>query len=58
MTVRVESETSEQRVELCDHEGTTEPLDGSATISCCTECAKTWPTRFGAGAPTVRVVVK
>ena len=29
MTWHVESETDEQRVETCDHDGTTELLDGS-----------------------------
>ena len=46
------------KMERCDHEGTTEPLGGSAAISFCTECGKTWPSRFGAGAPTVRVIAK
>jgi hypothetical protein len=55
--VTVEWETDEQRQERCDHEGTTEPLGGGA-ISVCTECGKTWPARFGAGAATVRVVSK
>jgi hypothetical protein len=44
--------------ERCDHDGTTEPLNGVATISTCSECGKTWPTRFGAGARTVRIVSK
>lgn len=58
MTVRVDSETTTQRVERCDQEGTTEALDGSSAISFCTECGKTWPSRMSAGALTVRVVVK
>jgi hypothetical protein len=58
MTWLVESETAEQRVESCDHEGTTEALNGSASISVCTECGKTWPTAFRVGAPTVRVIEK
>jgi len=53
-----ESETDGQPVESCDHDGTTEPLNGSTAISVCTECAKIWPARFGAGAPTVRIVEK
>jgi hypothetical protein len=57
VTVRVEWETDEQRLERCEYEGTTEPLGGEA-ISVCTACGKTWPTRFGAGAPTVRIVAK
>jgi hypothetical protein len=56
--VRVDWETDEQRMERCDHEGTTEPLSGSEAVSVCTACGKTWPTRFGAGAATVRVVTK
>jgi len=58
VTIHIESETDEQRVERCDHEGTTEPLDGFVSISTCTACGKTWPVRFGAGAATVRVVTK
>ena len=58
MTVTVEWETATQRMERCDHEGATEPLDGSKAISVCTECGKTWPSRFGAGAATVRIVEK
>jgi hypothetical protein len=54
----VESETDGQRMESCDHDGTTEPLNGSTAISVCTDCERTWPTRFGAGAPTVRIVPK
>jgi hypothetical protein len=53
----VESETDGQRIERCDHDGTTERLGGPAILSC-TECGKTWPARFGAGAPTVRIVAK
>jgi hypothetical protein len=45
-------------MERCDHEGTTEPLEGMAAISVCTVRERTWPTRFGAGAPTVRIVEK
>jgi len=58
VTWHVESETDEQRVETCDHKGTSGPLDGAATISACSACGKTWPTSFGAGAPTVRIVSK
>jgi hypothetical protein len=57
MAVTVEWESDEQRMERCDHEGTTEPLAGGA-VSVCVECGKTWPARFGAGAPTVRIVSK
>jgi hypothetical protein len=55
---KLESETGTQRIERCEHEGTTEPLNGLASVSTCTACGKTWPTRFGAGAATVRVVPK
>jgi hypothetical protein len=58
VTVHVEWETAEQRMERCDHEGTTEPLSGLGSISSCSVCGKTWPARFGAGAPTVRIVSK
>jgi hypothetical protein len=58
MTVTVESETDAQRVERCDREGTTEALNGLASIATCTACGKTWPARFGIGSPTVRVVPK
>jgi hypothetical protein len=43
-------------MERCDHEGTTEPLGGLRSVSRCSECNKTWPTNFGAGAPTFRIV--
>lgn len=58
MTVRVEWELGAERMERCDHEGTTVPLDGDAAISHCTECGKTWPAKFGAGAATMRIVAK
>jgi len=58
VTIKIEWETDEQRIERCDHDGTTEPLNGLASISRCSVCEKTWPTRFGAGAPTVRIVSK
>jgi hypothetical protein len=58
VTIHVERETDEQRVERCDHDGTTQPLNGLASISNCTACGKTWPTRFGRGAATARVVSK
>jgi hypothetical protein len=45
-------------MEWCDHEGTTEPLGGLTSVSTCTACGATWPTRFGAGAETVRIVAK
>jgi hypothetical protein len=51
-------ETEAERMESCDHESTTEPLEDSAAISICTECGKTWPTKFGPGVATVRVVAK
>jgi hypothetical protein len=56
MTVTVEWQKDGQRMERCDHDGTTEPLNGLASISSCTACGKTWPARFGAGAATVRIV--
>ena len=52
MAVTVEWESDEQRMERCDHEGTTEPLGEVTSISRCTECGKTWPTRLGKGAAT------
>jgi hypothetical protein len=58
MTIHIQRETDEQRIERCDHEGTTEPLNGLDSVSTCTACGKTWPTRFGAGAATVRIVSK
>jgi hypothetical protein len=58
MTIQIEWETDDARMERCDHEGTTEPLDGSDSISHCAQCGKTWPTKFGAGAETVRIVQK
>ena len=58
MTLTVIWETEAERMESCDHAGTTEALDGDAAISTCAECGKTWPAKFGAGAATVRVVLK
>jgi hypothetical protein len=58
ITVTVEWENEAGRLERCDHEGTTEPLDGATDISFCTECHKTWPTKLGAGVATMRVVSK
>ena len=58
MTIHIERETDDERIERCDREGTTEPLNGLTTISVCTACGQTWPPRFGVGAPTVRVVQK
>ena len=54
VTIHVESETDEQRLERCDHEGTTEPLNALRSILTCTACGKTWTSRFGAGAATER----
>ena len=54
----VEWETDEQRMERCDHEGTSEPLQDAPSVTACSACGKTWPTRFGTGAPTVRRVSK
>ena len=47
MTIHVERETDTERVERCDHKGTTEPLAGMSTVSVRTECGTTWPTRSG-----------
>jgi hypothetical protein len=58
MTIQIEWETDDERMERCDHEGTTEPLDGSESISHCAACGKMWPTKFGTGADTVRIVSK
>ncbi len=38
--------------------GTSQSLKDATSISTCTACGKTWPSRFGAGAATVRVVSK
>jgi hypothetical protein len=56
VTVEVEWHKGALRMERCDHEGTTEPLGGLRSVSRCTECNKTWPSSFGAGAPTLRIV--
>jgi len=56
LTIHIERETDTNRIERWDHEGTTEPLNGLTTVPVCTECGKTCPTRFGAGAPTTRIV--
>ena len=58
MTVHIERETDTERIERCDHEGTSEPLAGLSSVSVCSACGVTWPTRFGAGAETVRIVPK
>jgi hypothetical protein len=58
VTVRVEWEAGERRMERCDHEGTSEPAEGMRSISACLVCGKTWPARLGAGARTVRIVSK
>lgn len=56
MTINVDRETDTQRIGRCDHDGTTELLDGLTPISHCAACGKTWPSRFGAGAPTMCIV--
>jgi hypothetical protein len=58
MTLTAIWETEAERMESCDHAGTTEPLEDSEAISTCTECRKTWPPKFGAGAATLRIVAK
>jgi hypothetical protein len=58
LTIHIERETETERIERCDRDGTTEPLNGLASVSVCSACGKTWPTRFGAGAETVRIVSK
>jgi hypothetical protein len=55
LTIHIESETDIDRIERCDHDGTTEPLGGLASASVCTECGR---TRFGGSAATVRIVPK
>jgi hypothetical protein len=55
---KLESETGAQWIERCDSDGTTEPLNGLASVSTCTACGTTWPTRFGVGAATVRILAK
>ena len=57
MALTVIWETEAERMESCDHAGTTEAL-GSEAISHYSECGKSWPAKFGAGAATVRVVAK
>jgi hypothetical protein len=54
--IRIEREDATARVEVCDQEGTTGRLNGLKAISHCTACRKTCPARFGAGAPTVKIV--
>ena len=54
--MHIESTSDGQRVERCDHEGTTGPLNGLASVSVCSACRKTWPSRFRAGAPTVWIL--
>jgi hypothetical protein len=56
VTVHFDWETPEQRMEYCDHEGTSEPLADAPSITACSERGKTWRTRFGVGAPTIRIV--
>jgi hypothetical protein len=60
VTLKVEWETDDQRMERCDHDGTTEPLNGLVSVMTCTECGQTWPARLGArlgvGAATVQLV--
>jgi hypothetical protein len=58
VAIEIEWESDAQRMERCDHEGTTELLSGMASISHCTACGKNWAARFGAGAPTVPIVAK
>ena len=58
MTVHIEWETAEERMERCDHDGTSAPLEDAPSVTACSACGKTWPTRFGAGAATVRLVSK
>jgi len=58
MTVQVIREEEAARLEVCDHEGTTKPLDGDEGISKCSACGHIWPARFGAAAPLTRIVEK
>ena len=58
MTIHIERETSTERIERCDHEGTTEPLNGLSSVSVCSACGKTSSRQFGVDAPTVRVIAK
>jgi hypothetical protein len=57
LTLTVIWETEAERMESCDHAGTTEAM-GSESISHCSECGKPWPAKFGAGAAKVRIVTK
>ncbi len=52
MAVRVLWETETQRMEACDHEGTSET---EGNLSKCTECGKVWPSSFK-GVPRHRLV--
>jgi hypothetical protein len=45
-------------MERCDHEGDDGAAGGLESVSSCTECKRTWPARFGVGAPTIRIVSK
>jgi hypothetical protein len=58
LTIHIERETETERIERRDHDGTTEPLGGLTSVPVCTACGKTWPTPFGRGAETVRIVSK
>jgi hypothetical protein len=41
-----------------DHEGTSAPLKDVPSVTTCSACGKTWPTRFGVVAPRIWVVSK
>jgi hypothetical protein len=58
MTVHIEWENDRERMERCDREGTSRPMDAVHSVTECWACGKTWPTSFGVGAPTVRIVSK
>jgi hypothetical protein len=56
MAITTVWESATQRMESCDHENTTEPLEGASSVSCCTACGHTWPRKFGPGVPKVSII--
>jgi len=56
LTIHVERETDSERIERCDHDGTTEPLNGlSSGLAALFFSRHPWPpARAAAGAPIVQ----